>query len=334
MADLRLARRTASVIPLRVFSGLVHAVEPQTGKSPANVALLTRSGKTGRPELFRDVRDSRDVPLCDVRELCTSRANDHARPLAVRCGKLGANTIRRSVGENEAVATEAENFGGKNSGAPSSPAWSAKLSERAKHDGEDGENTPRSESTGIQTPRNDARDMSKGPSAESGDPWRSRALLVSTHLSRDGRRECRAIPFQGAARRLRFTGALVRSIRTCGTDGVQVGVWKAAARPVTIHPTPCVIEERGSRPFRTVSRAAASRRRATTSTSTVVVKPALLRSGGVAPRRAHNAQTACSTQASATSAFPVFVARVRASNDRAPATPAMAGGPDHQLEVA
>jgi hypothetical protein len=50
-----------------------------------------------------------------------------------------------------------------------------------------------------------------------------------------------------------------------------------------------------------------------------VERHASMRSGGVAPRRVHTAQTACSTQASATSAIPVFVAGVSAEHDGGPA---------------
>jgi hypothetical protein len=276
--------RVCSVLPNRASSYSLRTTQR------SHCAYLP--GVIGRPASSRNNRDSRDVPTSNTRlgaSVCTSRANDHALRLVLRCGLRGANTLEPAGSSSEKDQTHA---------AALAKAGTAR-----------------------------AEGLNRNPS-------NIIRRFVGENEALAPRPRISARPAYRSAHALRFNGAPVRAMRTAGTDGVQVGVWKAAARPVTIHPTPCVIEERGSRPFRTVSRAAASRRRATTSTSTVVVKPALLRSGGVAPRRAHNAQTACSTQASATSAFPVFVARVRASNDRAPATPAMAGGPDHQLEVA
>jgi hypothetical protein len=183
-------------------------------------------------------------------------------------------------------------------------------------------------------------------------------------------------PAYRSAHALRFNGAPVRAMRTAGArsadhekstrlsllatgadqcpeaahgpgNAAPTATWLSrAVDPTFYFLTPPVCKERGSRPFRTDSRAAASRRRATTSTSTVVVKPALGDRCDVPGNVAGLSRRVLSMPAGeernalgsspriAANARQVFVARVRAENDRAPATPAMAGGPAHQIEVA
>jgi hypothetical protein len=90
----------------RLFSASTKAVKATVLRTDANVVLITRSGETGRPELFRDVRDARSVSPSNTRLVtvsCTSRANNSALPPALRHGKRGANTNHRISGENEAV---------------------------------------------------------------------------------------------------------------------------------------------------------------------------------------------------------------------------------------
>jgi hypothetical protein len=86
MADLSSLRRTESSDALRVFSGLVHAVHAQRGNGSANVGVNTLSGENGRPESFRDVGESRDVPPCVVTLPCTSRAK--TQPLSAAKAQL------------------------------------------------------------------------------------------------------------------------------------------------------------------------------------------------------------------------------------------------------
>jgi hypothetical protein len=60
----------------RLFSASTKAVKATVLRTDANVVLITRSGETGRPELFRDVRDARSVSPLNSVCVCTSRANN------------------------------------------------------------------------------------------------------------------------------------------------------------------------------------------------------------------------------------------------------------------
>jgi hypothetical protein len=119
-------------------------------------------------------------------------------------------------------------------------------------------------------------------------------------------------PAHRAARPLRLDGALVGAMPTAGADGNRAGVLRSRRTARHYSPQHLVIAQRGSRPFRTVSRATASRSRATTSTSTVVANPAFAPVAQLVEHLFCKQAVRGSTPRSGSSARPVFVARVRA----------------------
>jgi hypothetical protein len=324
MGNCRSVRRAQTVGPVRVFSGLVHAVHAQPLRASALVALITRSGYAGRPELFRETRDARSVSLRGTTIVCIARANNSALPPALRCGKRGANTNHRSVGENEAVATEAENFGG-NPGAKGFDTGTNERSEQCCR------RSIRHEQASKRICERQRR-RSGGLAAQSRRqvrpcgslPAQSQQVVEASCCSASPNRAAKDCWESPASRPKLQTGYALRarnaqvglvdrgSIPRASTDGNRAGVLRSRRTARHYSPQHLVIAQRGSRPFRTVSRATARRRRAATSTSTVATKPALSPLGAVAARQAHNLKVAGAIPAGATSARKVFVARVRA----------------------
>jgi hypothetical protein len=266
-------------------------------RTDANVVLFTLSGCASRPASSRNKRDSRDVLLSNrhVTAACTSRA----KSFQIR-DQVAARDAKSPVGLSFELKPVRDTLL-----APAAAACGA----RARNFGSVVRlaaglsiihRSAGEDEAVAPRPRISGRPAQKtsrrsGP-AQSAPPLHAVRLRMRLLLAGSGERGAGSIP-------------------AVGTTSSRCEATKVAQA------------ERAS------SRTAARRRRTATSTSTVAAKPALLRSGGVAPRRAHNAQTACSTQASATSARPMFVAGVRVEHDGGPAIPCVAGAAAHPPEA-
>lgn len=332
----------------RTFSVLPHKASSYSVRTTPTPCCSNSQELSGRPASPRYDWDSRDGQLSNTLALTfqsTSRANNSALPPALRLGKRGANTNHRFTGENEAVATEAENFGG-NPGAKGFDTGTNERSEQCCR------RSIRHEQASKRICERQRR-RSGGLAAQSRRqvrpcgslPAQSQQVVEASCCSASPNRAAKDCWESPASRPKLQTGYALRarnaqvglvdrgSIPRASTDGNRAGVLRSRRTARHYSPQHLVIAQRGSRPFRTVSRATARRRRAATSTSTVATKPALSPLGAVAARQAHNLKVAGAIPAGATNARPMFVARVRAEHDGGPAIPCVAGAAAHTSEA-